>query len=129
MVKTGFGNLVFNKKDGLLYAIPRKQYTRVKPIPTGFKIKRSKKREKCAIIKLTNFGYSINQLARALTRTTSFIHKTVKIAIKRKIARFIDKRKLPSNNRLRLSSIRWSNLQKRIKAWLPFINGEVEEPP
>ena len=129
MVKTGFGNIVLNKKDGLLYAIPRKQYTRTTPIKTGFKIERSLKREKSAIIKLTNFGYSINQLAAAFTRSTSFIHETIQIAIKRRIARFVDKRKLPSNTRLRLSALRCSNLQRWIKLWMPFVKGEVEKPP
>ena len=129
MVKTGLGNLVRNNKDGLLYAIPRKQYTRTHKPVKGFKIRDVLRREKCTIIKLTNFGYSINQLAAAFTRSSSFIHKTVRTAIQRRIARFVDKRKLPSQARLRLSSLRRSNLTKWLKLWMPFVKGEVEKPP
>jgi hypothetical protein len=118
-----------DKKDNCPYARPRKQYTRTHPPVSGFFKFNPLPREKAAIIKLTNLGYPINQLSKVFGRSTSFIHKTVRTAITRKIAHFIDKRKLPAKTRLACSTKRWINLQKWIEIWMPFIMGEVDRPP
>jgi hypothetical protein len=86
-------------------------------------------REKAAIIKLTRMGYSINLLSEFLGRSTSYIHKTVRKAIERRIDHFLDKRKLPHNTRLRCSSIRRRMLAKYFPAWQMWILGEGDKPP
>jgi len=126
-------------KDGCVYNKPRKAYTRTKPIKNGFLKIKTLPREKATIIKLTNFGYSINLLSEVFGRSRSYIHKCVRIAITRGLAHFIDKRKLPSSTRLRCSSIRRKNLTKYLPLWEDFIFGytindkgekiPVDEPP
>lgn len=118
-----------SKTDGCVYAKVRKQYTRTKPIKTGFYKIKTLPREKSAIIKLTKLGYSINQLSESLGRSRSYIHKCVRTAILRGLTHFLDKRKLPSATRLMTSSIRRKNLKKYLPGWESFILGEVDEPP
>jgi hypothetical protein len=118
-----------SKVDGCVYATVRKQYTRTKPIKSGFFKIKTLPREKAAIIKLTNKGYSINQLSEVLGRSSSYIHKVIRTSITRGISHFIDKRKLPSTTRLMTSSIRRKMLRKYLPGWLAFILGEVDEPP
>jgi transposase len=91
----------------------------IKPLP----------REKCAIIKLTNLGYSINQLSDAFGRSTSFVHKCVRNSINVGIAHFVSKRKMPSQIRLACAANRRRMLQKWISLWEAFILGEVDKPP
>ena len=118
-----------NKQDGCTYNLPRKKYVRTKPIKSGWLKINSLPREKCAIMKLSKLGYSINQLADAFGRSTSFIHKTVRTAITRGINRFIDKRKLPSQTRLMCSAVRRKMLTKYLPQWMAFICGEEDKPP
>lgn len=118
-----------SKKDNCVYAQARKQYTRTKPIKTGFHQEKHQPRIKATLIKLSNLGYSINQLAKAFNRSTSFVHKCVRTSIIRGLAHFIDKRKLPAATRLRTSSLRRKMLSKFIIGWLQFAKGEVDKPP
>jgi len=121
--------LTRNKKDGCVYGLPRKQYTRTHPYPQGTIHVKPLPREKCAIIKLSKFGYSINQLSQALGRSTSYIHRIVKTAITRGLIRFIDKRKLVSQTRLATSARRRVMLQRYLPAWEMFMLGETDKPP
>jgi hypothetical protein len=116
-----------SKTDGCVYAKVRKQYTRTKPIKTGFFKIKSLPREKCAIVKLTNLGYSINQLSAVFGRSTSYIHKCTRAVSN--FSSFVDKRKLPSSIRLLTSSSRRRNLAKWFSLWEAFIFGEVDKPP
>jgi hypothetical protein len=118
-----------NRKDGCTYNLPRKQYTRTKPYPTGTMHIKPLQREKCAIIKLTKLGYSINQLSQALGRSTSYIQRVVKTAITRGLTHFLDKRKMVSTIRLATSSRRRAMLQKYLSLWEAFILGEGDKPP
>lgn len=115
--------------DGCVYNKARKNYTRVNPPKTGWKKQPIQRRLNVAIIKLTNFGYSINQLQQVLHRSTSYIHKVIRNAIQHGALRVIDKRKLPNQTRLSTSIRRLIRLEKIILKWMPFINGEEGEPP
>ena len=112
-----------NPKDNCPYAAPRKQYTRTKPIPHGWHKIKPLKNEKAAIIKLTNLGYSINQIADPLGRSTSYIHRILRTQIVRGWMRKVDKRKLVSQIRLRTSAIRVNLLSKLWQGWLDFMYG------
>jgi hypothetical protein len=122
-------HLARSRKDNCLYAQARKAYTRTKPIKSGYHQEKQQPRIKATIIKLSCLGYSINQLARAFGRSTSFVHKCVRTSIIRGLAHFIDKRKLPATTRLRTSSLRRKMLSKFIIGWLQFARGEVDKPP
>lgn len=116
-------------KDGCIYNLPRKQYTRTHPYPQGTIHVKPLQREKCAVIKLSKLGYSINQLSQALGRSTSYIHRIVKTAIIRGLTRFIDKRKLVSQTRLATSARRRIMLQRYLPLWEAFMLGETDKPP
>ena len=130
-MKSSWGNvkIVRTPQDVLVYGQIRKKYTRSHPPTSGFKHDLSQPRIKATLIKLTQHGYSINQLANAFGRSTSFVHKCVRTSILRGIAHFIDKRKLPSQTRLYTSSVRRKNLSKFIAGWIAFAKGEVDKPP
>jgi AraC-like DNA-binding protein len=97
----------------------KKGILKIKPLP----------REKAAIIKLTNLGYSINQLSAVFGRSTSYVHRIVRNAIKYRISRFVDKRKLVSAIRLSCAVKRRKSLDRWLNLWMPFIFGEVDKPP
>ena len=118
-----------SKTDGCVYAKVRKQYTRNHPYPTNTMHIKSLPREKCAIVKLTNLGYSINQLSNVFGRSTSFIHRCIQTSIIRGISHFVNKRKLPSQTRLACSASRRRMLIKYMVLWEAFIFGEVDKPP
>lgn len=130
-MKTSWGNVkvVVTKYDRLVYATPRKQYTRVHPYPQNTSRINPLPREKTAIIMLRKHGYPINQISKFLGRSTSFIHRTLRTAIQRLSIRSLDMRKLPGKIRLYTSGVRWRNLQKYAEAWTAFILGEGERPP
>ena len=117
------------KMDGCIYASIRKQYTRTKPIRTGWNKIKNNPRENVSIIKLTRLGYTINQISTVLGRSYSYIHKRVRTAITRGNLYFIDKRKLPSQIRLATSIRRMINLLKWITLWEPYLSGETDKPP
>jgi len=127
-MKSLSGNLTRNR-DGLLFGKPRKTYTRTTPVKSGFTKRRVLKRENTAIIKLRRLGYSINQLANAFGRSTSFIHKAIRIGITRGIIHMVQMRKLPSAARLRCSSLRRKMLDSYIQGWLLFASGVGDKPP
>jgi hypothetical protein len=118
-----------NKQYGCVYNKPRKKYIRKNPYPTQTMHIKPLLREKCAIVKLSNFGYTINQIATVLARSTSFVHRVVRKNITLGSIRFIDKRKLPSQIRLATSARRMTKLQNMISGWMAFILGEVDRPP
>jgi hypothetical protein len=76
----GHGLLRRDWKTGDLYQIPRKRYTRTHAYPATTTHFSALPREKSAIIKLRNFGYPIQHLAKVFGRSTSFIHKTLREA-------------------------------------------------
>ena len=116
-------------KDGCVYNKARKTYTRKAPPKSGWHKFNPLPREKCAIIKLTGHGYTINQIATLLGRSTSYIHRTIRTAITRGILHPIDKRKLPNKTRLATSTKRRNILEKVWGAWESFIYAEVDKPP
>jgi hypothetical protein len=118
-----------SKQDGCPYAKLRKKYTRTHPAKTGFLKIKNNPRENVAIIKLRRLGYSINQLADAFGRSTSFIHKRLRTAISRGIIHMVQMRKLPSSIRLLTSSRRRRMLQTYLPLWEAFILGEGDKPP
>lgn len=118
-----------DKKDHCPYARPRKNYKRTHPYPTTTYHFKPLPREKTVVMMLTKKGYSINQLAKGLGRSTSYIHRIVRTAITRGITHFLDKRKLPSQIRSATSINRMKRLQKWLTLWEPFLLGEVDKPP
>jgi hypothetical protein len=126
-MKTSFGHC-HRTNDGLLIGKPR-SYTRYGNVATGYKKRKSGPREKVAIIKLRRLGYSINQLSKAFSRSTSFIHKAIRTGITRGIIHMVQMRKLPSAARLRCSSIRRKTLDSYIQGWLMFAAGIGDKPP
>lgn len=131
LTRSTWGNVkvVVTKHDRLVYGCIRKKYTRATPYPTHIMRIPPIGREKAAIIKLRKLGYPTNMISRALGRSTSFIHRTLRTAILRLCLRPIDMRKLPSATRLRCSSIRWNTLQKYLPAWEAWLLGEGDKPP
>lgn len=130
-VKTSFGNVkvVTTRFDRLVYAVPRKKYTRNHPYPSNTQRIKVLPREKAAIIMLRRHGYPMNMISRFLGRSTSFIYRTLRTAIMRLSIRNIDMRKLPSATRISLSGKRWRNFKKYMVGWENFIFGEGEKPP
>lgn len=127
-MKSRFGNIRLSK-DGCLYGAPRKRYTRKNPYPTSICRVAPDKREKAAIIKLRKHGYPVNMLSKFLGRSTSFIHRVIRTAIKRHTLHMVDMRKLPSQTRLSTSIKRWINLLKIWTGWKAWIKGDCDEPP
>jgi hypothetical protein len=118
-----------SKEDGCVYGFNRKQYTRTHAYPKGTVHVKPLQREKASIIKLSKFGYSINQLSHAIGRSTSYISRVLRTAITRGITHFLDKRKLPSQIRLATSSRRRKMLERYMPLWEAFMLGETDEPP
>lgn len=118
-----------NHKDGNIYNLPRKTPIRANPYPKNTIHIKPLQREKCAIMKLCKFGYSINQLSTALGRSTSYIHHILKTALTRGLTHFIDKRKLPNQTRLLSASRRRKMLEKYLPQWEAFMLGEGDKPP
>jgi hypothetical protein len=118
-----------SKDDGCVYGFTRKQYTRTHPYPKGTVHVKPLQREKAAIIKLSKFGYSINQLSNATGRSTSYIYRVIRTAITRGITHFLDKRKLPVQTRLATSSRRRKILERFMPLWEAFMLGETDKPP
>lgn len=113
----------------MVEAFTPKKYTRTHQYPANTQRIKPQLREKTAIIMLRKIGYPINMLSKALGRSTSFIHRVLRTAIIRLSIRSVDMRKLPSQMRLRCSSIRWVTLQRYLPLWEQFILGERDEPP
>ena len=130
-MRSSWGNvkIVTTREGRLIYGAKRKQYTRThSPKKYGFKIKIFP-RENATIIKLRKLGYPMNMISDALGRSTSYIHKILRIAIQRLSVRSMDMRKLPGQIRLYNSRKRWITLQKYLPSWTAFILGEGEKPP
>ena len=107
----------------------RKKYTRSHPYPEHVMRIKPMQREKAAIIKLRKLGYPINMISKALGRSTSYIHRTLRTALMRACLRPIDMRKLPSKARLYYNGFRWRTLQKYLPGWELWILGEGDKPP
>lgn len=93
-------------------------------------------REKAAIIKLRQHGYSINALSVFSGRSSSVIHSILKRAgytpgcfIASSWLNAKDLRKLPSQVRLKSAQIIRLGLVFQIDRWMPFVLGEVDKPP
>jgi hypothetical protein len=127
-MKSRFGNLI-RTRDGLLFGKPRKKYTRTHPYPKNTMRIKSIPREKAAIVMLRKLGYSMNMIAKALGRSRSLIHRTLRFNISIKNLNPMNMRKLPNQIRLRCSSIRWNTLMRLWPVWEAWILGEGEKPP
>jgi hypothetical protein len=120
-----------NHKDGCIYNLPRKQYTRTHPAPKyGYKIP-FYKNEKACMIKLRKLGYPINQIAQFTGRSFSIVHKVLAIATERLGMRKLDARCGNTNaNRLKQSARRWRIFEaKYMQGWLAFVEGSQDKPP
>lgn len=116
-------------KDGCTYNLPRKKYTRTKPIPKGYHRIKNNPRENVSFIKLRKLGYSVNQIATAFGRSLSYVHKRLRTAILRGNIRSLNLRILPNATRLRTSSIRRKMLDRYLPQWEAYILGEGDKPP
>lgn len=136
------GNFKHLRRDsnGLLYDIPRKQYTRTHPYPTikinnfgkiePIKHFKALPREKSAILMMRRLGsYSINQLSQASGKSSSWIHKIIKQAQNLGSLPRLDNRKLPRKAILYSCKKKLISCFSAFQMWLPFILGEEEEPP
>jgi len=128
-LKSSWGNIRLNHKDGLLYGCVRKTYTRNHPYPTNTQRIKVLPREKAAIIALRGHGYPINMLSKFLGRSTSFVHRTLNTVSARLFRRTVDMRKMPNQARIYNSGSRWRTFQKYMSLWEAFIYGEVDKPP
>lgn len=130
-LKSSFGNVkvVVTRHDRLVYAVARKPYARKKPYPEHITRVKPFLREKAAIILLRRHGYTINQLAGFLGRSTSFIYRVLRTAILRLTLRSIDMRKLPGTIRLSTSIRRRLSMEKYRAGWEAFLLGAEDKPP
>lgn len=90
------------------------------------------KREKAAIIMLRNMGYTYNQLASALFRSTSYIYKVIQTAKKRgslNNAALTDHRGGAIGARIRAADARMGYIIASIGSWLGFMTGVEDKPP
>jgi len=86
-------------------------------------------REKAAMVKLRRLGYSINMLARAFSRSTSLIKRTIDFNFFAGNLRRLDLRKLPAYVK-HLSTVRlWNVWLKTAARWVDWIAGSGERPP
>lgn len=87
-------------------------------------------REKAAYAILRRVGLSINQISKAFGRSTSLVHRTLKV--RRKRGHFIpkvDMRKLPYYARMILSARRWHKMLTLLSQWISWVCGEGDKPP
>lgn len=90
---------------------------------------RSLPREKAVIIKFRQFGYSINHIAAALGRSTSYIHHVLKKAQEFGVVRAFSNRKMPDMLRKLHSRRRQFLAYYWMRKWEGFLLGAEEEPP
>lgn len=107
-----------------------KSFSHVKRLP----------REAASCVILRRKGYSINTLSHLLGRSTSFIHRILKVNNLTGYSFFgagftvskswhrLDKRK--STGRMRDCTIPWAHLTREMwQKWEAFILGETDKPP
>ena len=94
------------------------------------------KREKAAIIKLRQFGWSINSLSKFTGRSFSVIHKILKIAgytpgvfYNSNWHQDRDLRKLPNQLRLKAAQKHRLSMHRFMELWEGFILGTEDKPP
>jgi len=85
-------------------------------------------REASAIVKLRKKGHSINGIATFLGRSTSLVHRILKVNRQYGL-HWVDVRKLPYKARMRTCSYRRWLLEKLRQGWEAWILGEGERPP
>ena len=120
------------KRDsrGEIYGAPRKKYTRNYSYPEHVIRFSALPREKSAIRKLRNFGYSINHIAQGLGRSTSFIHKAISGNAKLLgLVRVFDNREINRNAKLLNARRKLNSCLFHIQQWTAFICGEDSDPP
>lgn len=86
-------------------------------------------REKSAVVKYRELGYSINHISKAFGRSTSWIHKVLKRAESLGILRHTSNRKQPRLCLLRTCRKRLFLALSYMKLWEGWILGEEGEPP
>lgn len=114
---------------GELYGIPRKKYARTHEYPKHAMHFSSLPREKTAIIKLRNFGYSINHLHEALGRSNSFIHAVLKQGRNLGLVHVNDNRKRSRKSALYNARRKLVSCLFHVRQWTAFICGEDSDPP
>jgi hypothetical protein len=87
------------------------------------------KREKAALIKLRNLGYSINELKAFSGRSCSVIHRILKKHSSLTGGPIKELRKLPNSTRLQSAQKHRLTMERFIQLWEAFILGEVDKPP
>ena len=87
------------------------------------------KREKAAVIKLRNLGYSINQLKTFFGRSTSIIHKIINGTVWYSDCPPKDLRNLPNQVRLKSAQKHRLTIKNFMQLWEAFILGETDKPP
>lgn len=82
-------------------------------------------REKAAILKLRQHGYTIPALSAISGRSASVIHNILKHSWNPNR----DLRKMPNKIRLQIAQVQRQRVDFCLKIWMPFILGEVDKPP
>lgn len=130
--ETGRTHFISDGKGGPeLAQIARKDYVRKHPYPVHINRFNPLPREKATIIKLRNFGYPIQHIAKGLGRSTSFIQRILKQArimgaLKDAV---YDMRKCSRTTRLMLTRKKLYSLLNWLPLWEGFILGSEENPP
>jgi len=87
------------------------------------------KREKAAIIKLRNLGYSITTLQTFTGRSRSVIHKIINGCIWIKTCPHQDLRNIPNATRKTAAQNHRLTIHRYMQLWEAFILGETDKPP
>lgn len=130
-MRSSWGNvkIVHDKCGRYIVGCRRKSYTRNHPpIKYGFKTPILPKENSC-IIKLRKLGYPMQQIAKALNRSQSHIHKVLELERSRRLIHFFDMRKLPKKTKQLLTRARWNTLLSFMPLWNEWILSEGGKPP
>jgi hypothetical protein len=86
-------------------------------------------REKAAMVKLRRLGFSINMIARAFSRSTSLIKRTIDFNSFAGNLRRLDLRKLPAYVKHLSAARLWGTWLRLAARWVDWIAGSGERPP
>jgi hypothetical protein len=86
-------------------------------------------REKTAIIKLRQHGYSINELSIFSGRSKSVIHRILHSYHNITQTAIANLRTLPNHTRLQSAQKHRLTMTRFMELWMPFILSETDKPP